>query len=142
MDLLLEGSNQLKEANSTMKLLEARNITLEKRLARFQTGWRKASANVTRLQRRLESSTRASKTHYEAALKAARKFSLKTKGVFLNTICELSCKLVSSNMPALKVEDVLSACAQAFKVRIREEPSHRTVSHAATDAATAAQIQT
>jgi len=141
MDLLLKGSNQLKEANSTMKLLEAQNIALEKRLARFQTGWRKASTNVTRLRRQLESSTRASKTRYEAALKAAWKFSLKTKGVFLNTIRELSHKLVSSGIPASKVADVHSACAQAFKVDIGKGPSRRTVSHAATEAGIAAEIQ-
>ena len=66
---------------------------------------------------------------------------MKTKGVFLNTICELSCKLVSSGIPASKVADVLSACAQAFKVDIGKGPSCRTVSHAATEAGIAAEIQ-
>jgi len=39
------------------------------------------------------------------------------------------------------VADVLSACAQAFKVDIGKGPSHRTVSHAATEAGIAAEIQ-
>ena len=47
-EALLERSRQLKEANATIRLLEAQNVALEKRLTINQIGWRTAGANIAR----------------------------------------------------------------------------------------------